>query len=285
LSEAVRSSVVGALGCTVARLTPLSGGCVGEVYRVDLGDGRRVVAKVDACPEPRLHIEGAMLQYLAAHSLLPVPGVLHTSPELLLMTWVDGSSSFSEAAQRHAAELLAGLHAITAPRFGFESPTLIGGLHQPNTWTERWVDFFREQRLLHMAREALKEGQLPRPLLGRIERLAARLEDLLEEPKRPSLLHGDVWTTNVLAQGEVVTGFLDPAVYYGHPEIELAFITLFSTFGDPFFWRYQELRPISPGFFEVRRDLYNLYPLLVHVRLFGASYLQGIERTLARHGV
>ena len=97
---------------------------------------------------------------------------------------------------------------------------------------------------------------------------------------QPSLIHGDVWTTNVLASSERITGFLDPAIYYADPEIELAFITLFNTFGRPFFQRYHELRPISTDFWEIRRDLYNLYPLLVHVRLFGGGYVGAVEQIL-----
>lgn len=93
-----------------------------------------------------------------------------------------------------------------------------------------------------------------------------------------------MWTTNILAQGDRITGFIDPAIYYGHPEVELAFITLFGTFEQPFFDHYHEIRPISTGFFEERCDLYNLYPLLVHTRLFGGSYGTAIERTLHQFG-
>jgi fructosamine-3-kinase len=121
-------------------------------------------------------------------------------------------------------------------------------------------------------------------MLARVEALAARLDDYLEEPAHPSLLHGDLWTGNVLAHEDRVSGLIDPAIYWGHPEIELAFSTLFGTFNEIFFNRYHELRPIRPGFFEERRDLYNLYPLLVHVRLFGAGYLGGVERILRRMG-
>lgn len=88
----------------------------------------------------------------------------------------------------------------------------------------------------------------------------------------------------MLASGNRITGFLDPALYYGHPEIELAFTTLFNTFGEAFFNRYQELTPIPPGFFELRRDLYNLYPLLAHVNIFGGGYIAPIEETLKRIG-
>jgi len=81
-----------------------------------------------------------------------------------------------------------------------------------------------------------------------------------------------------------IAGFVDPAIYHADPEIELAFSTLFSTFGAPFFERYDEIRPLNPGFFEVRRELYILYPLLVHVHLFGGGYLGGVEATLKKLG-
>jgi fructosamine-3-kinase len=98
------------------------------------------------------------------------------------------------------------------------------------------------------------------------------------------LIHGDVWTTNVLASGEEITAFLDPAIYFAHSEIELAFTKLFGTFGRSFFDHYHQLRPIEAGFFEERCDLYNLYPLLVHVRLFGGTYVASVERILKRFG-
>ena len=272
------------LGRPAESCRALGGGCVGEVYRVRMKDGADIVVKHDARSSPALDIEGFMLCYLAEHSALPVPRVLHSSPDLLAMECIDGESRFDANAQHHAAELLAALHEVRAPQYGLDRATLIGGLHQPNPWTDSWVDFFRDQRLLHMADKALEERVMPAALHRRIHRFAERLHEFIDEPAHPSLLHGDVWTTNVLARGGRITGFIDPAVYHGHPEIELAFITLFNTFGTPFFDAYHALRPIAPGFFERRRDIYNLYPLLVHTRLFGASYLSGIEQTLARLG-
>ncbi len=273
-----------ALGQTISDIEPLSGGCIGQVYRVRLADGTAVVAKADDSSTPKLDIEGYMLRFLINHSSLPVPEVLFSAPDLLIMTYIPGNSHFSPAAQCHAAELLATLHAQTAPAYGLERDTLIGGLHQPNAWQPSWLDFFREQRLLYMAQEGVQVGRLPAAILGRLEKFCARLADWLAEPERPSLLHGDVWTTNVLAQNGRITGFLDPAIYYGHPEIELAFTTLFGTFNQPFFARYHELRPLLPGFFEERRHIYNLYPLLVHVRLFGGSYVASVAQVLQRFG-
>jgi fructosamine-3-kinase len=280
-----QDQIAAALGLRPTRLSPLQGGCIAEVYCADMPDGSRIVAKV-AGHMGTLDIEGWMLQYLAQRSRLPVPRVLHCEPSLLIMEHIEGQSRFSPGAERHAAELLADLHGIRAASFGLERDTLIGPLPQPNPQTSSWIEFFRDHRLLFMAKLAAESGSLPARTYERIHRLAAQLHKFLHEPEHPSLLHGDVWTTNILAGGDRITGFIDPAVYYGHPEIELAFTTLFGTFspGGPFFERYHQLRPIRPGFFEIRCDLYNLYPLLVHVKLFGSGYASQVESILERTG-
>jgi fructosamine-3-kinase len=272
------------LGIEPLHLAPLSGGCIGEVYRVELADLTQCVCKVGRDEDTGLDIEGFMLGYLAQHSELPVPRVLYSDARILIMEYIEGDSSFSHRAESHAAVLLSSLHAISGNRYGLEKDTLIGGLHQSNAQSESWLSFFQEQRLLHFAQAAMKEGKMGLDTFRRIDKFASKLDGFISEPKHPALLHGDVWTTNVLAVHDKITGFLDPAVYYGHPEIELAFITLFNTFGEEFFNRYQELAPIEPGFFEERKDIYNLYPLLVHVRLFGGGYLRSIENTLAKYG-
>ncbi len=284
MAKQLNQEVADALGSGIRKSRPLSGGCIGEVYHAQLEDNRDVVIKVDNGAKPRLDIEGYMLQYLADHSELPVPEVLYNSPGLLIMGFIEGDSHFGGGAEQHAAELLAALHQVKGPAHGLEKATLIGGLHQPNPWTESWITFFGEQRLLYMAREAVREGSMPKSMLKRMQAFVDRLDEFIQEPPYPALLHGDVWTTNVLAKRGRITGFIDPAVYYGHPEIELAFTTLFSTFGSAFFERYHELSPIAPGFFEERRDIYNLYPLLVHARLFGSGYLASVERSISRLG-
>jgi fructosamine-3-kinase len=275
--EAVIEDVTGS---RVEGLTPLSGGCVGEVLLVRLADGGRLVAKLG----PGLEPEAFMLRWLAARTRLPVPEVLHGEDDLLLMEFIDGADPFDARAQEHAAELLAALHGAQWHSFGFERDTVIGGLTQPNPPTERWTDFFRDHRLLYMARQALDAGRLPAALMRRAERLAARLGEFVAEPERPGLIHGDCWGGNILTRRGRVAAFIDPALYFADPEIELAFGTLFGTLGEPFFRRYHEIRPLRPGFFETRRDLYNLYPLLVHVRLFGGSYVAQAEAVLQRFG-
>ena len=121
-------------------------------------------------------------------------------------------------------------------------------------------------------------------LRARLEKLAGKLDELLVEPEHPSLIHGDVWGGNVLARGDRIAAFLDPAIYHADPDVELAFIALFDTFGERFFRRYGELREVRPGFFEARRHLYNLYPLLVHVYFFGGGYVRRVDDTLRSFG-
>ncbi|MBA3474786.1 MAG: fructosamine kinase family protein [Rubrobacter sp.] len=281
--QIIAEGVEVALGERLLSARPMSGGCIGEVYRVELSDGTSVVAKVDRSGESQLEREAYMLWYLRDKSELPVPEVYHSSEALLLMEFMPGSSNLS-GAQAHAAELLAALHDITAGAYGHERDTLIGSLSQPNPWMDSWVEFFRDQRLLYLAEVASEAGRLPANLRGRVEGLAGRLGDILEEPERPALIHGDAWSGNVLAEGNRITAFLDPAIYHADPEIELAFISLFDSFGKPFFERYHEVRPIKEGFFEERRHLYSLYPLLVHVYFFGGHYVGSVEGTLDRLG-
>jgi len=281
----VAEGVLAHLGERLRSVRPLGGGCIGEVYRAELEDGTPLVAKVDRAGESHLDREAYMLRYLREKTDLPVPEVFHGSEILLLMEFVEGTNRFSEEAEHHAAELLAALHGVTAGGYGHERDTLIGSLDQPNPRTTSWVEFFRERRLLYAARVAHGAGRLPEEDLIRVGRLADRLDDLIGEPNPPALVHGDAWRGNVLAKDGRISAFLDPAIYHADPEIELAFISLFNSFGDAFMRRYAQIRPIREGFFETRRDLYNLYPLLVHTYYFGGGYLVSVQSILGRFGV
>ena len=284
MNQNIYDDIEKAVGKRPFTIKPLSGGCVGEVIRIDFQDNETLVGKIGNGSNSSLSIEGNMLDYLNRHTKLPVPRVIHNSDQLLIMTFIEGNDPIDYHAAQDAAKLLADLHRINAPQFGFDYPTLIGGLHQPNAKNDSWIDFFAQERLLYMAKDALNASRISSKLMSRIEAFVGDLHRFIAEPVKPSLLHGDIWGGNVIVQDGKISGFIDPAIYFGHPEIELAFITLFSTFGSEFFNAYDEDYGVEPGFFTERRDIYNLYPLLVHSRLFGGHYPFQVESTLKRFG-
>lgn len=274
-----------ALGTEVInfRHLPVGFGLIG--LRLDLADGREAAVKASKTKTGNnLGLEAFMLRELGAKSSFPVPEIYYSGDGLLIMEWLQSGSSINPTVQHHAAELLVDLHSRPFDQFGYSQDTLIGPLHQPNPQGDNWVEFFRDHRLLYMATEAVREKSLPKKLNERIEKLASQIENYIGEPKHPSLMHGDLWGGNIIARNNQVSGFIDPAIYCGHPEIELAFTTMFSTFGEPFFDAYKTLAPLEPGFFEERLKVYNLYPTLVHVRLFGDSYLPPIDYVLRELG-
>lgn len=285
----VAGDVAAALGARGTDWAELGGGEVGEVYRVDLADGRRVVGKVSPT---QLDEEAFMLRYLGARGL-PVPDVLAADPDLLVLSFVAGDGDLTPAVERDVARHLPALHDHSADAYGFERDTPSGVLVQPNPWTDHWPTFFREHRLrwsLEVARErdpppgsSAAGDVVPDDLATRVSSLAADLEEYLPADPAPALLHGDVWANNLVVDGDSVAGFLDPACYYGHAEVELAYAT-WAGLGEPFLAGYDDRRGVAPGF-ERRRDLYLLPERLLHAWYFDpAEYLPAVDETLADFG-
>jgi fructosamine-3-kinase len=262
-----------ALGSPPVADRPLSGGCIADVARVDLADGRRVVVKHDGGPRPRLDIEAGMLTDLAATGTVRTPAVLLGEADLLVLEHIENNGTRSAAGGAAFARVLARLHAVSSDAYGYPRDTLIGSLGQPNPPSADWAPFFAEHRVRVFARLALDRRGISPADMRRLETLCDRTEELIgEPPARPAMIHGDLWSGNVLWSSGEVTAVIDPAIYYADPEIELAFIALMGCFGDDFFDAYEDVAGIRPGFWETRCDLYNLYPLLVHAALFGGGY-------------
>lgn len=287
MDPALRQAVESALGQAPVAATPLSGGCVAEVFAVTLASGEKVVVKRDPRGASGLEAEARSLALLGERGL-PVPAALHAGATLLVLQWVDGPDPIDASCEQHAAQLLAELHdraqAGDEPRFGLDFDTYLGGIRLDNRWMDDWPSFFAQRRLLPMAELAARRGRLPRDLRRRVEQLAQRLDELLEHPVKPSLIHGDVWAGNVLCRQGRVAAFIDPAPSWSCAEAELAFITLFSTFGRRFFDVYAQRRPLDEAFFRLRRHAYNTHPLLTHVALFGGGYVAQLDATLRRIG-
>lgn len=278
ITPALQSEIEKELKKRISTIAPLSAANNAQIYRMTCSDGVTFVAKV---AEKGLDTEAWMLKYLREKTKLPVPAVHYSNEHVIIMQYVPGQGAVDGNGQRDAAEQLAALHAHKAETYGLERDTLIGSLKQPNRQTKDWAAFFAEHRLLHMAGEALREGKIDSKIMKMAEKLAAKVAGYLGAPNPPSLVHGDIWSGNILAGRGKVAAFLDPAIYYADPEIELAFIRLFNTFDTGFFSRYNELNPLKPGF-EERADIYSIYPLLVHTRLFGASYARKAQKMLEK---
>ncbi|RMF18192.1 MAG: hypothetical protein D6757_00215 [Alphaproteobacteria bacterium] len=258
---------------------PLAGGDICEVRRLILDDGASLVAK----STPHAHLEARMLADLALADA-PVPKVISIEGDLLIMTDLGGRAGLAgPAAAEEAGRRLALLHSHVGDRFGYEYDTVIGPLPQDNRPCDDWPAFYAERRLLTMARMAKEAGRLPIVTLRRIERLSGNLDRWLAHRPAASLVHGDFWSGNVVSVPDRLCGFIDPAIYRGDSEMDLAMLALFGGLNDAFLRGYGSVRRIASAFFEKRMALYQLWPLLVHVRLFGGGYLTSVERILARY--
>lgn len=175
---------------------------------------------------------------------------------------------------------LAHLHLNHQAHYGLEYDNFIATLPQKNHSLDNWLDFFIEQRLEPLLAKAYFDRLIPLEFLKKFQALYPKLESLFPKEK-PSLLHGDLWSGNVLCDPDGKPCLIDPAVYYGHREMDLAFSKLFGGFDTAFYEAYESILPLEPDF-DSRMSVYNLYPLLVHLNLFGTAYLPGIEKTLNR---
>ncbi|WP_338391952.1 fructosamine kinase family protein [Fulvitalea axinellae] len=251
----------------------ISGGSINDAYKVRTTNGEIFLKTNRYELEPMFEKEVRGLSELRELGAMGVPpvlgiGTMEDLSFLALELWSsdEPASDFWENMGRGLAKI----HRNSAPAFGMDFSNYIGELVQNNTWTEDGFEFFANRRLLPLAIKASDLGLMDRHEIKILESVCKALPNLLPKEK-PAFLHGDLWEGNVVVAPGGQAGLIDPAVYFGFREAELAFTKLFQPFGSGFYESYQEEFPLVSGF-EQRKDIYNLYPLLVHLILFGASY-------------
>jgi fructosamine-3-kinase len=297
LPPALSAALASAVGAAPVTAHPLGGGSINRAARVVLEGGREIFVKhhPDA-PVGAFTAEAHGLGWLAEAGALRTPAVLgvgdRPGARFLALEWIApadpgaqlgaGSSlNWASAAERFGRGL-ARLHRFGAPCFGLDRDNLIGPLPQDNAPRPTWAEFYGERRIVPMARRAIDAGRLDRALAPRVDALAGRLPELCGPAEPPARLHGDLWSGNALldvAGGPVV---VDPAAHGGHREVDLAMMRLFGGFPEAVFAAYAEEYPPAPGHAD-RLELWQLYPLLVHVVLFGGAYAAAAARVIRRH--
>ncbi len=288
ISDALRGRVERALAQRIGAVSRVSGGDINDAFELVLEGGQGAFLKTNAHAVPSMFaVEARGLAFLEQAGALRIPRVLaHSSehaagPHFLVLELIRPARpqrGFDEALGRG----LAALHRSGAPSFGLDEPNFIGRLAQVNRPHASWAEFYRVERLEAQLELALAAGRLPPALRRDFERLFERLPELVGDPEAPARLHGDLWSGNLHVDEQGAPCLIDPAVYGGHREVDLAMMRLFGGFSERVFAAYQEAFPLAAGHAS-RVALYQLYPLLVHVNLFGGSYVSAVQRALSEY--
>lgn len=268
----------------------ISGGDINDAYRLVLSNGKDVFLKLNRnAPKDFFTAEANGLKAMSETGV-NVPNVLAygntaDNVKFLILSYEERGSRASDYGES-LGRMLANMHRANTTDltsnglYGFYENNFIGATCQVNTPNSIWIDFFRDERLGVQMKLANHYFDKNDSLL--CQKLLDRLPDLLIEPAFPSLLHGDLWSGNVMPDSHGNPMLIDPAVYVGHHEADIAMTELFGGFAPAFYDAYYEIIPREPKYAD-RRDIYNLYHLLNHLNLFGGSYLSSVRRILQRY--
>jgi len=270
--------------CVIKKAVPVSGGSINKAYKLETNSGNYFLKINSASEYPLMFVaEAKGLELLRSAGELFVPAAVSTGEEgddaFIIMDFIEqgkrAKDFFFDFGRR-----LARLHKHSAERFGLAYDNYIGSLPQSNTAHESWADFFIQERLERQLKLGRDSGALGSSLVQGFGRLFRRLEEIFPV-ERPSLVHGDLWSGNYMTGPDGTACLFDPAVYYGHREMDIAMSRLFGGFDRDFYLGYNEDFPMEKGW-EQRSDICNLYPLLVHANLFGGGYASQVEAIIRR---
>ena len=262
----------------IAQTDRLSGGDINKAYALTLNTGDRIFMKANSKANADFFTaEAAGLSAIASTGTIATPEILCTGTDdgedvgysFLLLKFIKSAKARDDYWEVLGQELAA-LHKVCFDSFGFFQDNFIGARPQANTPCPSWISFFRDNRLAPQFKAA--DSYFSTEEKNIITKLLDHLDKFLIEPDHPSLLHGDLWSGNVMCGPQGKAMLIDPAAYIGHAEADLAMTQLFGGFPQKFYDAYNSENPLQPGY-EDRRDLYNLYQLLNHLNLFGPTYL------------
>ncbi len=281
-------------GTKIESASRISGGDINEAYGLTLTGGKCIFMKSNT--KENLSFFDAEAEGLAAIARTKAIGTPHilgvgtnndrAGYSFLLLEFISGKSRNRNYWEDFAGKLSDMHRASTAGlvsngKYGFDSDNYIGRRRQVNTGYDSWVSFFRDCRLEPQFKDAAR--YFDREDTKKITRFLDHIDEILVEPEYPSLLHGDLWSGNVITGNDGGACLIDPAVYVGHAEADIAMTELFGGFPPAFYDAYKEAASLQPGY-ERRRDVYNLYHLLNHLNMFGRTYLPGVKRIIGEIG-
>ena len=276
LSSQLKSKIEEITKSSIQALSPVSGGCISEALKLEMDSGELFFLKLNNSNPGDMFIREAHgLNELYKAKAIRIPKVINFESSFILIEFIKQNKkaeNFYEEFGRKFAEL----HKFTGENFGFYEDNYIGSNVQKNipdtNEKSNWTEFYFNKRILFQLKLAEKNGYATKELTTKINSLENKIGNILSgSEEQPSLLHGDLWSGNFIADENGNACLIDPAVYYGHREADLAMTKLFGGFNSEFYHSYNEYFPLPAGY-ENRENIYKLYHVLNHLNLFGRGY-------------
>jgi len=225
--------------------------------------------------------EGKTLNYLSKKFSNIFPTVKFFSEDLLIINYIEHNNIKKKNYQELLCKKLLLLHRVSNKKYGFEFDTQIGGLKQENIYDDNWINFFRDKRLNMIFAKINQTNPMPKCINLKIESLMKNLNNFLPKNPKISLLHGDLWEGNILFNNGKLVGLIDPGIYFGHNELEIAYLTWFNYVNNKFFEVYTNSFKISKDYYKYE-PIYQLYFSLLNVHLWDRSYVEDVSLLLKK---
>ncbi len=269
---------------TLDSVSAIGGGSINDTYKIATNEGNFFLKKNLASLYPEMFEKEELgIKLLEQTNEITVPEIISTgeinNTSFLILDYIESGVIESNFWPEFGSKL-ANLHKHSSGFFGLDYNNYIGSLIQSNTKHLKWNEFFINERLNYQVKLARDSGKVGNDYVKNFDRFYRKLENIFPiEP--PALVHGDLWSGNFMVNNIGQPVIIDPAVYYGHREMDLGMSKLFGGFDRQFYDSYNDHYPLEVGWRE-RLQYCNLYPLMVHVNLFGGSYLNSVKEILSR---